>query len=106
MNTKKKDYISIESDSEEECDKKLSDDDDFPSMFVKLFSRINIKVAIFIFILGLFLFSDIFIKNILSSFKGAVSDLGYPTTNGTVIQLIFLIIAYLIVDLLIQGNYL
>jgi hypothetical protein len=105
MARKKKDYVSIDSESDDD-NNKLSDDDDFPSMFVKLLSRINIKIAIFIFILGLFLFSDIFIRNILSTFNGAVSDLGYPTTNGTVIQLLFLVIAYLIIDLLVQGKYL
>jgi hypothetical protein len=107
MARKKRDYVSIDSESESESDNnKLSDDDDFPSMFVKLLSHINIKIAIFIFILGLFLFSDIFIRNILSTINGAVNDLGYPTTNGTIIQLLFLVIGYLLIDLLVQGKYL
>ena len=79
--------------------------DDFPSMFMKLFEKINIKIGFFIFILGILLFSDVFIKNILSNFTEATDSLGYPTTHGTIILLLLLVIGYIIIDLLVQGGY-
>lgn len=113
-----KDYISV-SDSEDD----LSDNehnnhrgtyknkrtryggDDFPSMLVNLLTSINIKIAIFIFIIGMIIFSDMFVLNVLSSFKDAVNNIQTPTTNGTVIQLICLTIGYICIDLLVQGKY-
>jgi hypothetical protein len=103
------DYVTVDVDSsttdeygyggEDECN------DDFPSMFVKLFTHINIKVAIFIFILGLFLFSDIFTRSVLKIFNGSVNQLGTPTSHGTIIQLSFLVLGYILIDLLVQGKY-
>lgn len=79
--------------------------DDFPSMFMQLFGHINFKLAAFIFLMGLFIFSDVFVKNILAGFPDAVNLMNFPTTYGTIIQLLFLVIAYLILDLLVQGKY-
>lgn len=103
---KKVDYVTVDVEPDNDGYCTMSDDDDFPSMFVKLCSRIHIKIAIFIFILGLFLFSDIFVRGVLSSFNGAVNQLGFPTTHGTILQLLFLVIGYLLIDLLVQGKYL
>ena len=97
-----KDYESTTdaSDDSNECM-----GDDFPSLLIKLLGSINLKVAIFIFILGMFIFSDIFIKNILSGFPEGVSDINSPTTYGTTIQLLFLVMGYILLDLLVQGRY-
>jgi hypothetical protein len=98
------DYITVESDIDDGY-KDNYNDDNFPAMLMKLFSRVNIKIAIFIFILGLFTFSDIYVRNILSTFNGAVNQLGCPTSHGTIIQLSFLVIGYILIDLLVQGSY-
>lgn len=78
---------------------------DFPSMFADLFKRINIKVAFFLTIIGIFLFSDIFIEKFLpDKYKdesGTTSN-----TNGTAIQLTIFILFYIVVDILIQGGIL
>lgn len=96
------DYITIK----KKRSKIIENDDghDFPSMSVNLLQQINIKVAIFLFILGLFLFSDIFIKTILSTFSNTIDGIDYPNTKGTIIQLVFLVIAYIIIDLLVQNK--
>jgi hypothetical protein len=99
------DYVTVDNDNDDDIYKQKYDGDDFPSMFVKLCSRINLKIGIFIFLIGLFIFSDVFVNTILSMFKGAISNIQLPTTYGTVIQLIFLVIAYLIIDLLVQAKY-
>lgn len=85
-----------------------SDDDnrdDLPSMFMLLLSNINIKIAVFIYLIGILLLSDVFVKNVLSQFPDAVGTMGIPTTKGTLLQLLFLVILYLIVDLLVQGKF-
>jgi len=62
------DYITIKKKRS-----KIVDDDndghDFPSMSMNLLQQVNIKVAIFIFIFGLLIFSDIFVKTILMTFS-------------------------------------
>ena len=81
----------------------LDSGDDMAGMTVSMFGRINFKQAIFIFLMGILIFSNIFIENVLSKFDGAESS-GEATTKGTVLQLIVLVLGYLIVDLLIQGS--
>jgi hypothetical protein len=76
---------------------------DFMAMFSDIFNSINYKVAFFLFLLGIFLFSDIFVENFLTTFKGAVYA-DSPTTSGTTIQLVFLTIGYIILDLLVVGK--
>jgi hypothetical protein len=77
--------------------------DNLTAMFSDLFNSINYKVAIFLFILGIFIFSDLFVDGILSSFKDAVYT-DTPTTKGTAIQLMFLTIGYIVIDLLVSGD--
>lgn len=87
--------------SEDDCDE-LSD---FPSMSVDLFKRLNIKVAFFLTLMGIFLFSDIFIEKFLPD---KYKDESGTSTNtyGTAVQLIIFILFYIIVDILIQGGIL
>lgn len=77
--------------------------DDLMAMFSDLFNSINYKVAFFLFILGIFIFSDLFVDGVLMSFKDAVYT-DVPTTKGTTIQLMFLTIGYIVIDLLVSGN--
>lgn len=76
---------------------------DFPSIGIDLIKKINIKVSIFLFFIGLFIFSDIFIENFLP--KNTVD--GYcADSKGTTIQMLWFVFAYLLVDLLVQGDIL
>jgi hypothetical protein len=81
--------------------------DDFPSMFVDVFKKVNFKIAFFIFIIGIFIFSDIFIENIIKPWSSdAVDGADTPTSKGVFIQLIFLTLGYIGIDLLVQGGVL
>ena len=81
--------------------KSPSNEEDFPSMGVNLIKKINFKVSIFLFFIGIFIFSDIFIENILP--KNTID--GFCTnTQGTMIQLLSFVIAYIILDLMVQGE--
>ena len=84
------------------CHKKRSKDD-LTSMFSDLFNTINYKVAFFLFVLGIFIFSDLFVDGVLTSFRDAVYT-DSPTTKGTTVQLIFLTLGYIVIDLLVTGK--
>ena len=80
-----------------------SNGDDFPSMSAELFTKINFKNAIFLFLTAILVFSDIFIDNVLSKIPGASHD-SQATTKGTMLQITVLVLMYLIIDLLNQGG--
>jgi hypothetical protein len=74
---------------------------DFPSMGIDLIKRINFKVAFFILILSLYLFSDVFVEQFLpSDYQSA----GCANTKGTTVQMIILVLSYILIDLLVQGG--
>jgi hypothetical protein len=81
--------------------KSESKDEDFPSIGVNLIKRVNYKIAIFLFFIGIFIFSDMFIENFLP--KNAV-DGNCANTQGTMIQLMAFVIMYIIIDLMAQGE--
>lgn len=84
---------------------KLNDDDDFVSMGTVLCKKVNIKIAIGLFILGMIIFSDLFISILEKISKSYVEGLN-TTTKGTVVQLLLLCIGYIIIDLIVQSEYL
>jgi hypothetical protein len=67
---------------------------------------LNIKVAVFIFVLFMALMSDVFIDNVLGGFDDAASPTGQIQTKGAVIQGIALVIGYLLVDMLARNEIL
>jgi hypothetical protein len=77
--------------------------DDFPSLGIDLFKKINFKIAIFLFVISFLVNSDIFIEKILIKFKDAVSG-ELPTSHGVIIQIMVIIISYIIIDLLVQSD--
>jgi hypothetical protein len=79
----------------------IHQNEDFPSIGVDLIKKINFKVAIFLFFIGLFIFSDVFIENFLpkNNIDGYCAD-----SQGTMIQLLLFVCLYVIVDLLAQGS--
>ena len=76
--------------------------DDFPRIGVDLIKKINFKVAAFLFFVGLFIFSDIFIENFIprNMVDGFCAD-----SKGTAIQLLVFVLAYIVLDLLVQGRF-
>ena len=93
------DSVSPSTDSEN-CVK----DSDFPSMSVDLIKRVNFKVAFFLLMIGLFIFSDIFIEKFLP--MDYQDGTNVPNTSGTTVQLIILVLCYIVLDLLNQGGLL
>jgi hypothetical protein len=79
--------------------------DDFPTMCADIINCINFKMCGFLFFIGIFIFSDIFMENILEKLKNGL-EAGVPTTKGTLVQISTLVLAYVVVDLLIQSSLL
>ena len=78
--------------------------DDFPSMGFDLIKKINFKMAFFLLLIGFFLFSDMFVNMLPSNYKDEIG--GCTNTKGTFLQLFILVITYICVDVLIQGDVL
>jgi hypothetical protein len=72
-------------------------------MFSDLFNSVNYKIAFFLFILGIIIFSDVFIELFLVPISGAVYG-DVPTNKGTTIQLLMLTLGYIVIDLLNTGE--
>ncbi len=79
--------------------------DDFPSMVTDLLKGMPWKISMFLFMLMIFIYSDIFVELFLNSIDGAVEG-DSPTSKGTLIQIIITIICYIVLDLLVQGGFL
>jgi hypothetical protein len=77
---------------------------DFIEVSGSIISNINIKMAIFLFFTGMVIFSDIFSDNFLNNMDGAIHG-EITTTKGTVIQLVVFVLCYLILDLLVKGEW-
>lgn len=91
------------SDSEPLTKEDKHERDDLGKMCGDFFGRINFKVALILFMVGMLVFSDLFIDSILSNISGA-EEAGNSTTKGTMIQLLILVILYLVADLLVQAG--
>lgn len=77
--------------------------DDFTSMIMDIAGAIQYKFLGLMFIMFIFISSDVFINRGLTAFNGAV-DFKYPTNWGVVLQGLFLIIAMMIIDALIRQK--
>ena len=94
--------LSDDNDTEEELTESQSD---LMKVTGGVLSNINYKVAFLLFIIGMFIFSDIFIDNVLKKCSGCVEADG-STSKGTLIQLLFLVIAYILMDLVVKYDFL
>ena len=77
--------------------------DSFFSIIGDLTSKLNWKIILFIFLLYIFLNTDMFIDKGLSRIKNAV-DFKHPTTKGTLIQALLMVIGYAIIKLLVDSS--
>lgn len=81
----------------------ISDDSqDFVPLMIGIVKSIDYKYYTFMFLVFLFITSDVFSDRILSHIDGALE--GTPTPFGTIIQAITLIVSMLIVHVLITKE--
>jgi len=89
--TKKKDVII------EPLDNKT----DFVDIISNIIGNVNYKLVFCMLMVGLFIFSNIFIDGILTNISNSV-DGEYTTNKGTTIQLMLYVILLVVFDLLIK----
>lgn len=77
--------------------------DDMTSILLDAVSGIQYKLFGLMFVIFMFLSSDVFINRALSKFSGAV-DYKTPTSWGTFLQGMFLVISCLIIDVAIKQK--
>ena len=78
---------------------KTSRHDDLISIIQKLLCSIEWKNVLFLFLIYSFILSDLFVDKFLTLFNDSVNG-DIPNTKGSLIQVIFMIVAYVILDLL------
>lgn len=77
--------------------------DDFTSMMIDITSNVQWKMLGFMLIIFLFVSSDVFINRALAQFNGAV-DYKCPTSYGTVLQGLFLVLSCVLIDTAIRQK--
>jgi hypothetical protein len=65
--------------------------------------QINFKMIIFLFFIGIIIFSDLFVDEFVGKFKDSVVG-NATTTKGTLIQISIYTLGFVIMDLLIKGG--
>ena len=72
--------------------------DSFTGIITDGLAGIQWKLLLFVFLIFLFVSSDVFTNRVLTKFKGAV-DSKYPTSYGVIIQDLFLIFFFILFDM-------
>jgi len=98
-----RDYDSLDDLFESDDDEDYKNNDDFPSICTELLKSINWKVAFFLYLISILIFSDLFSETMLT--KDSM-DGDCPNTKGTMIQITVLVLCYLVLDLIVQGGFL
>ncbi len=74
-----------------------------PIMMIDMFGNINIKVAVFLFVYMVFAFSDVFVDMFIPP---EYIKNGLPDESGQMLQIASTVIAYIVLDLLVKGEFL
>jgi len=92
----------------EDCDYEREESDDTKSDFMKIggnvFTNIPYKLTFFMFLIGMLLFSDLFIDGFLHGIPGAV-DGECATSKGTMIQLLIYSLMLIVLHLMITYSW-
>lgn len=78
--------------------------DSFISIIADLFTNVNYKLIIVLFLTYVFLMSDLFLDKVLSKVDDAVTNRVHLTPKGTFINGIILILMYMTADMLIRNK--
>ena len=82
------------------------DDDDTHDLYetsIGLCKKIKFKSLIFLFILFIIISSDVFIEQMLDKFSNSVEH-NCPTSKGVIVQGIFLVLGFVILDTLVNSD--
>jgi hypothetical protein len=86
-------------DEQDDCTKS-----DFMRISGNVFSNVPYKLTLFMFIVGMLIFSDLFIDGFLHGIPGAVGG-ECASSKGTIIQLLLFCLAHIMLDLMIKYEW-
>lgn len=99
------DSVSIDIPEDE---KKSKSDDGLGSMLVSGIKKIHLLQYLLFFLIGLIILSDLFINNVLGKINGLTEQTSVlnkiPNNKGTIVQLVLLVLAFLILDIIFKWN--
>ena len=102
-----KDRDVSRNDKDDDLSDASSDKHDVFDIFGSIFGRVHIWMSILLFILFILINTTFFVDDILKKINSNfVSADGNPTTNGIIMQGVFLSVGYIILDLLVSGGIL
>jgi hypothetical protein len=78
--------------------------DDITSVIANSGIGRSIKIAAFIFLLFVFVCSDVFIDRLLSTKDNTFAEGRHPTSNGTAVQGVIVALGYIVINLLVTGG--
>jgi hypothetical protein len=89
-------------DDTDTCKKKS----DFLQLSGRLITSIQWKVLIIVFVIGCLILSDVFINGVLKNINPNFVDGEHTTSTGTAMQMLFISIAYMLIDLVVKSDFL
>lgn len=101
ITTKKKTDFDIISDTDSVCDEKpkVNERDDLSGMVLNMFGKIDVRELIIIWVVFLFLHTEMFSEHVLKKFRGATNEDGTMTMTGTIYSSLFMILVVIICTL-------
>jgi hypothetical protein len=98
---------SLYKDKDVDDEETSSSKHDAFDIFGSIFSKVHIWTAILLFILYIVINTSFFVDDILKKISpDFVATDGNPTSNGIIVQGVFLSIGYIILDLLVNSGVL
>jgi hypothetical protein len=91
-------------DSDEDTKKKSKKSDDLAGPLIGFLSGTYLKLLFAIFIIFLFISSDVFIDKVLGRIGGATEH-KTPTSKGVFIQALVMVTLVMIIDLLLRSGF-
>ncbi len=77
--------------------------DDLTSVLLDIASHVQFKFLTLLLVMFIFISSDVFINRVLAKFRGGV-DYKCPTSWGTFLQGLFLVLIMMVIDALIRQK--
>jgi hypothetical protein len=74
-------------------------------IFGGLFKKLNIWTALLLFVLFIILNTSFFLEDVMKKINSTwINNDGSPSSNGVIMQGVFLCIGYIIIDLLVSSD--
>lgn len=74
-------------------------------MFGALFKKLNMWTALLLFVLFIVLNTSFFLEDVMKKINSTwINNDGSPSSNGVIMQGVFLCIGYIIIDLLVSSD--